>query len=114
MVNHSLSTVSYSWRQTDCEVEIKVDPSSGSMVSGGSAYCEVVIGGDKGRRREEGTFSTELLCGVEHSDVLLVLPVEGYVQVNASLIVYYSCITATLVPRPFFMQAGDKPGSEAT
>ena len=52
-------------------------------VSGGCAYCEVVISG-----RREGPFSTQLQCSIEHGDTPLLLPLEGCIQVRRLVLMW--------------------------
>ena len=46
------------------------------LVSGGGAYCEVVI-----VRRVEGEFSLPLICDIQHSTYPVTLPLHGWTEV---------------------------------
>ena len=90
LTNSSLSTINYCWRLAEsdinrCNVTIQVDPPSGRVVSGGSAWLEVVVRVGKGTR-EEGGFSARLVCDVEHCDHPVVMAVEGCIQVRSILV----------------------------
>lgn len=100
MVNCSVSTLHYTWRQPQPQDGIAILPASGSigalrqlgffptdylcvvyvcLVAGGGAYCEVVI-----VRKVEGEFFLCLICDIQHSSQPVTLPLHGWTEVGKS------------------------------